>query len=194
LFNGANVAENINMFANGGRVLFTRDVANVTMDLNDVEGIDFHALGGADTVTVNDLAGTDVTEVNLDLAGVGSPGDGAPDNVIMFGTSEDDVALVFGDASGTSVFGLAALVNITGAEAANDRLTLNSFAGDDVIEASGLAAAGIQLTGDGGDGHDVLIGGSGNDTFFGGPGDDVLIGGPGIDLLSDVLGHNVLLQ
>ena len=50
------------------RVRFTRDVANVTMDLNDVEGIDFNALGGADNITVNDLTGTDVTQVNLDLA------------------------------------------------------------------------------------------------------------------------------
>ena len=39
LFNGANVAENINISANGGRALFTRDIANVTMDLNDVETI-----------------------------------------------------------------------------------------------------------------------------------------------------------
>ena len=56
LFNGANIAENIDIAANGGRVLFTRDVANVVMDLNDVERITFNALGGADTITVNDLA------------------------------------------------------------------------------------------------------------------------------------------
>ena len=61
LFNGANIAENIDISANGGRVLFTRDVANVTMDLNDVEAIDFNALGGADIIVVNDLTGTDVT-------------------------------------------------------------------------------------------------------------------------------------
>ena len=66
-FNGANVAENINIFANGGRVLFTRDVASVTMDLNDVESIDFNALGGADTVVVGDLSGTDATRIALDL-------------------------------------------------------------------------------------------------------------------------------
>ena len=50
LFNGANVAENINISANGGRVRFTRNIANVVMDLNDVEAIDFNALGGADTI------------------------------------------------------------------------------------------------------------------------------------------------
>ena len=70
-------------------------------------------------------------------------------------------------------------MNITGAEAANDRLTVNALAGDDVVEASGLAAGAIQLTADGGDGDDILIGGAGNDTLLGGDGDDVLIGGAG---------------
>ncbi len=41
LFNGAVIAEKIDIFANGGRVLFTRDIATVTMDSNDVERIDF---------------------------------------------------------------------------------------------------------------------------------------------------------
>ena len=31
-----------------------RDVANVTMDLNDVEAIEFRALGGADNIVIND--------------------------------------------------------------------------------------------------------------------------------------------
>ena len=44
------------------------------MDLNGVEGIDFNALGGADTITVNDLTGTDLTQLNLDLAS--PPGSG----------------------------------------------------------------------------------------------------------------------
>ena len=29
------------------------------MDLDDVDRVGFHALGGADTIIVNDLAGTD---------------------------------------------------------------------------------------------------------------------------------------
>ena len=37
LFNGANIAEQIDISANGDR--FTRDVAGITMDLNDVEHI-----------------------------------------------------------------------------------------------------------------------------------------------------------
>jgi Ca2+-binding RTX toxin-like protein len=192
-FNGANSADNIDISANGGRVIFFRNVANVVMDLNDVEGIDFNALGGADTIVVNDLSGTDVVELNLNLAS-GSGGDAQPDTVIVQGSNGDDVALVAGDASGVSVFGLAAQVNITGAESANDRLVVNALAGDDVVEASGLLAGAIQLTADGGTGDDVLIGGDGADVLRGGAGDDVLIGGLGIDILDGGDGDDVEIQ
>ena len=193
-FFGSNAAENVDVFANGGRVILFRNVAAVTMDLDDVESIDFRALGGADTIVVNDLSGTDVTEVNTGLAAAGGTGDAQPDNVIVNGTNGDDVALVFGDASGASVIGLAAQVNITGAEAANDRLTLNMLAGDDVVDASGLTADAIQLTANGGADNDVLIGGDGNDVLLGGPGDDVLIGGPGIDILDGGEGDDIEIQ
>ena len=194
LFNGANVAENIDISATGGRVRFFRNVANVTMDLNDVEGIDFNALGGADVMVVHDLSGTDVTEINLDLARRADSVMPQPDSVIVEGTNGDDVIQVSGDASGVAVVGLAAQVNITGAEAANDRLTLNARAGDDVVEASGLAAGAIQLTANGEDGDDVLIGGAGADTLAGGAGDDVLVGGLGLDILDGGPGDNVVIQ
>ena len=81
-----------------------------------------------------------------------------------------------------------------GAEAANDRLRVNLLAGDDVLDASGLAAGAIQLTADGGDGNDVLIGGAGDDVLLGGAGDDVLIGGPGNDTLDGGPGSNIVIQ
>jgi Ca2+-binding RTX toxin-like protein len=190
LFNGANVNENIDISANGSRVRFTRDVANIVMDLNGTEAITFNGLGGADKIVVNDLTGTDTTEINL------NPGinDGAADTVIVNGTAGNDAAQVIGDANGVSVFGLAARINIIGAEAANDRLIVNALAGDDVIEASGLLLGGIQLTANGGDGDDVLIGGDGNDILIGGAGDDVLIGGPGLDVLNGAPGDDILIQ
>ena len=194
VFNGANVAESFDISANGGRIRLTRNVANIVMDLDDVEQIDVNALGGADVIVVNDVSGTDLTEINVNLAAAGGVGDGQLDNVIVNATNGDDVAVVVGDATGVSTLGLAAVVNITGAEAANDRLTVNLRAGDDVLEASGLAAGAIQLTGDGGAGDDVLIGGAGNDVLAGGPGDDVLIGGPGVDILDGGPGDNILIQ
>ncbi|WZO98800.1 calcium-binding protein [Isosphaeraceae bacterium EP7] len=196
LFNGANIGELIDVSANGGRVRFFRNVANITMDLNDVERVDFNALGGADIITVNDLSGTDLTEVNLDLAtppGSGT-GDAQADSVIVNGTNGDDVIVIAGDAAGASVIGLAARVNIKGAEAANDRLIIAALAGDDVVEASSLAAGAIGLTADGGVGDDILIGGDGADVLLGDEGDDVLLGGPGLDVLDGGTGDNVVIQ
>src|SRR5260370_41478383 len=68
------------------------------MDLDNVEQIQFNALGGADNITVNDLAATDVKQVNIDLsatAGSGQ-GDGAADKVIVNGTAGDDTVTVVG--------------------------------------------------------------------------------------------------
>jgi Ca2+-binding RTX toxin-like protein len=195
-FNGANISERIDVSANGGRVRFTRDVAAVVMDTNDVERINFRALGGADTLTVNDLSGTDVTEVNFDLANPPGTvtGDGSADNVIVNATNGDDVVQVSGSAGGAQVLGLFSVVRVTGAEAANDRLTVNMLAGDDVLEATALTADAIQLTGSGGDGNDILIGGDGNDVLNGDAGDDVLLGGPGNDVLDGGTGSNVVIQ
>ena len=196
LFNGSNANELFEASANGGRVRFTRNVANIVMDLDDVEAIDVNALGGADTISVNDLSGTDLIELNGDLAGVigGTTGDGQPDNVIANGTNGDDVLVVAGDPSRASVLGLAAQVNIAGAEAANDRLTVNALEGDDVEDASTVSVGAIQLTLSGGDGNDVLLGGAGNDTLLGGGGDDVLLGGPGSDTLDGGEGDDVVID
>ena len=148
-----------------------------------MELIDFNASGGADKITVNDMSGTDVTEVNINLAGSSGLGDGAADTIIINATNGDDVVLVVGDSGSVSVLGLATQINITGFEAANDRIVINTLAGDDVVEASGLGAGSIQLTANGGDGDDILVGGDGNDVLNGNAGDDVLIGGPGLDVL-----------
>jgi Ca2+-binding RTX toxin-like protein len=189
VFNGANVNEKFEVSANGQRVRFTRDVGNITMDLNGVEAIDLNALGGADTVTVNNLSGTALQELNLDLGG----NDGQADNVIVSGTNGDDVVMVAGDSNGVTVAGLATRIKITGAEAANDRLTVNALAGDDVVTATGLAAGTIQFTADGGDGDDVLIGSAGNDVLLGSAGNDVLIGGGGQDRLDGGAGSNTVI-
>jgi Ca2+-binding RTX toxin-like protein len=190
LFNGSAANERMQASANGGRVLFTRDVANIVMDLDNVETITAKALGGTDTVTVNDLSGTDVVSVRPDLGG----NDLAADNVVVNATNSDDVATVVGSGTSAEVLGLAARVSISGAIANSDRLTVNALAGDDVVDASGLAAGAIQLTANGGEGDDVLIGGDGNDTLLGGTGDDVLIGGLGTDVLDGAPGDDVVIQ
>ena len=100
LFNGANVSEHIDIAANGARLRFFRDVANVTMDVNAIEQVTYNALGGADTITVNSLAGTAAQQVNLNLAGTlgGTTGDGQADTVIVNGTSASDSMTISGSA------------------------------------------------------------------------------------------------
>jgi hypothetical protein len=90
VFNGAsNVPETVTMTANGGRLIFSRQPGNVTMNTDGVEIVDFNALGNTDDITVNDLTGTDVTQVNIDLAKElgGNAGDGVVDNVVVNGST-----------------------------------------------------------------------------------------------------------
>jgi RTX calcium-binding nonapeptide repeat (4 copies) len=183
-FNGANIAESINIVPNGGRVLFTRDVASVTMDLNDVEVVDFNALGGADNTVIDNMGGTDLTQVNIALGAATGGGDGAPDNVSLFGTPGNDVVSITGGPGGLAATGLFTGLLVTGGEASNDRLTVNADAGGDTVDASGVALGAMLLTLNGAAGNDTLTGGAGNDIIDGGDNDDILTGGPGADVLT----------
>jgi Ca2+-binding RTX toxin-like protein len=182
LFNGANIAENIDISANGTRARFFRDIAGVTMDLNGVEKIDFNALGGADNVVVNDLSGTSVQQVHVNLGVIGGGGDGNADTVTLNATNGDDVIVIFSSGTSLVIQGLAEQVVIENFEAALDHLVIMGLGGDDIVDASGVVDP-IGITANGGTGDDVLLGGAGNDTLDGGLGDDVLIGGPGDDVL-----------
>ena len=183
LFNGANVAERVGLSANGNRLEFVRDPGRVTMDTAGVERVDFNALGGADVVSVSDLTGTGVTDVNVDLAGTlgGATGDGQADSVIVDGSIGNDTINVSGDASGVAVSGLAALVAIQHQEP-NDGLAVNGLNGNDAISAAALAAQAITLTLDGGTGDDTIAGGKGIETLLGGDGNDSIDGNGGNDL------------
>ena len=194
LFNGADAAETMAVSANGHRVLFTRNLGTITMDLDGIEQIDTNALGGADQITVNDVTGTDLSAVNLNLAARTGGGDGAGDSVIVNGTNGNNVVTVTGSAAkDVTASGLTATTRISGTDA-GDTLTVKALAGDDVVDASGLAAGAVSLTVDGGDGNDRLVGSAGDDTLLGGAGDDVLNGGPGADVLDGGTGDNVLIQ
>jgi hypothetical protein len=148
-FIGANLAEQIVVSANGNRLTFSRDLGNVTMDTAGLERIDFAALGGADLVTVNDLTGTDLSSLQVDLEGVPGAGDGEPDRIVVNATNGDDAVDVSGDAGSVLVSGLAPKFEILHTEAANDRLEVNTLAGRDTVDSGGLAAGVIQLFVDG---------------------------------------------
>ena len=154
VFNGAGGAEQFDLSANGNRLRFFRTQGTITMDTAGVERVDVPTLGGADLVTVNDLTGTDVSEVNVDLASTlgGATGDGQPDRIVVNATNANDTIDVSGDAGGVKVSGLAATIGILHSEAASiasDRIEINTLAGTDSVDSGALAAGAIQLFVDG---------------------------------------------
>jgi RTX calcium-binding nonapeptide repeat (4 copies) len=132
-FNGSNAGERIELSANGSRFRLTRDVGAITMDSNGIDTVNLATLGSADTVTVDDLTGTGVKTVNVDLNANDGNGDGAADNVIVNGTGQRDVVNVTQTAGVVSVAGLAATTTIAGSEPALDTLDVQTLAGDDDV-------------------------------------------------------------
>ena len=176
VFNGAAAAENFDLSANGNRLKLFRNVANITMDVDDTERVDLRALGGIDNTIVNDLSATDVKDVVLDLAT-----DGAVDTTTINGTVGNDTIAIAPNAGAVDVTGLAAAVKIEHSEAANDLLNVNGLGGNDTISGSVGLAALIKLGIDGGAGNDTINGGDGAEVLLGSDGDDVIDGNGGAD-------------
>jgi hypothetical protein len=152
LFNGAAVVDTVTMSANGGRLTFFRQPAAITMDTDEVETVDFNALGSADSITVNDLTGTDVTQTNLDLASAlgGTTPDSVVDNVVVNGTNGDDTIDIDGNGSGADVTGLATAVSVEHADPTDpaDRLSVDTRAGTDNVTTNGVTGV-LQVLVDG---------------------------------------------
>jgi hypothetical protein len=148
VFNGNGGNEIMAATNNFGRVSFTRNLGGIVMDLNDVEAIDVNALGGTDSVTVFNVAGTDLRRVNVDLAGAlgGSAGDGAADTVTVAGTKGDDSIAADANGSAVDVSGLTAFVRITHADPDKDALVIDPVTGNDVVTIDPAVQALIQAS------------------------------------------------
>jgi hypothetical protein len=132
-FNGSNIGENIDVSANGPRVRLTRNVALVAMDFDGIERLGVRALGGADTITVDDLTGTDLKAANVDLTGFDGNGDSTADTVVAKGSARADKVAVTRSGSQVLTTGLAAQTTIVGSEPANDTLRVNTLGGRDTV-------------------------------------------------------------
>ena len=148
VFNGFGANEILAATASGGRVLFTRVQGNIVMDLDDVEAIDVRPLGGTDIVIVNDVAGTDLVRVDVDLAAAlgASTSDNQEDKVTVFGTADVDSISADADGAAVEVRGLAAFVRITNADAALDRLIIDTLGGDDNVTIDSALDGLIQVS------------------------------------------------
>lgn len=135
VFNGSSGNEIMAATASGGRVLFTRNLGGIVMNLNDIETIDVRALGGADSITVGDATGTDLARVNVDLAASvgGTTADQAADTVKVVGTAVADTISATTNGGVVSVNGLQAKVTIRHADPALDRLVIDTAGGNDAV-------------------------------------------------------------
>ena len=122
LFNGNPnaVAEQFTLTASGDHALFTRVQGNIVMDLQDVEHVTLNPFGGADTITINDPSGTDVSQIDINLGF-----DGAHDTINI--NDDDDVTFINNGNGELTILGVSgATVHITGFEVGSDHLVVNN--------------------------------------------------------------------
>ena len=89
-------------------------------------------LGSADTATFDDLSGTALKDVNVQLGGFDGTPDGSADTVIVNGTDRRDTVNVSTSGSAVAVDGLHTAFSVTGSEPA-DALQINALGGDDDV-------------------------------------------------------------
>jgi hypothetical protein len=166
-FHGSNAAEKIDVSANGSRVRLFRDVGQITMDLDGIEGLDLSTADSPDTVTIGDLTGTDLQKANIDLSDVrgSGVGDGSADTVVVNGTDGPDNVDASSSAGSAVVSGLRPVVSVSGSDPTLDNVDVQTLGGDDTIT-SGVGLSGpLAVNVDGGAGTDSA-------TYSGTPGAD----------------------
>jgi Ca2+-binding RTX toxin-like protein len=174
-FDGANVNEKFTVAPNGSRVLFQRDVANITMDLGTMERVNVLELGGTDTVTASPGLGSFVIDADGGAGNDTFNGSDEPD--VFTGGTEDDT--INGGGGSDRLSGGDGVDTISGGDGAD---TINGDELGDVLHGD---AGDDTINGDGGD--DQLFGDAGTDTMDGGDGADTIhCGGPGDALTIDV--------
>ncbi len=179
----------------------TSDGASVSVggaslgDLVNVETVNIATNGGGDSVVVNDLTGSGVQTVNIDLAGAvaGQP-DGVHERVTFEDLGASDQIYVTQSADGHSLQAGEGQTSINVVNLDNqDQVIFHGEAGDDTIVASG-AASSAQITLNGQDGNDLVVGGNGTEFLFGEAGNDTLQGGSGRNIMDGGDGNDLIIN
>ena len=144
-FNGSGGNEVMAASALDDGLIFTRDLGNIRMDTERLEQLDVNALGGADSLTVDDLSGATIEIVTLNLAAAlgAVGGDGSADQVVVRGTPFGDFLSASGSAGSARVGFLPWTIDIVNSEP-TDTLVLDGNGGDDIVDTTGLGPDTIQ--------------------------------------------------
>lgn len=139
--------ENISLSANAGRLIVVHGGDQIDSDnIEDVSWVGFGGLDGGDGVIVNDLSGTDVVRFTPDFT---DPLDGTGpnnsfDSLTVRGTAGVDHVTVSGSGANVTVAGLTPTVTPINL-APTDTLRIETLAGSDTVDSSGLQRGLVQL-------------------------------------------------
>ena len=119
--------------------LLHADLNGAVVESDDVEFVRLDPLAGQDSLNVQDLGGTDVSQVAADLGVTpGGPPDGQTDSLTIDGRDGADTLAVSGGPTGVIVSGLSAGHSLSAPDPV-DRLNVNGLGGADALNAAGLA-------------------------------------------------------
>jgi hypothetical protein len=144
---GTFASESLSLSANAGQLVVVDDRAHV--DSDNVENVTFKGFGGldgGDSVAVNDLSGTDVVRFTPDFSAPQDPTspNNSDDQLTVRGTDKVDTITVSGTGANITVSGLTPLVTPVFLQSP-DVLRIDTLAGADVVDSSGLARNLVQL-------------------------------------------------
>ncbi len=174
-------AEVFNIYDGFDELTVNRDIGLTNIVTNGIERLEIHAAGSngpGDYIQVNDLSETNLEELLIAF------GPGGRDEIAFIGGNEAQ-ALDFSRTldGGIVVDGLGVRTEITGFEAAQDRLIVALGEGNDTIDARAFSGAGLIISAGGG--ADLGLLGMGNDRWstVDRPGADTVDGSGGFDTL-----------
>jgi Ca2+-binding RTX toxin-like protein len=184
----------LSIFAVTDEVRYARSSSGQMLRTHQVERIEVRSDGDGDAVVVQDLTGTGVTQVAVELAWPGATtGNGKLDLVSAYANAANNVITTKLTGSTLSVTGLPTQLSI--AHADGDRLGLDGGNGHDSIDVSAIPTKVVsQFFLSGGNGRDTIRGSVAADSIDGGNGNDLLLwnygdgsdtvrGGAGLDTL-----------
>jgi Ca2+-binding RTX toxin-like protein len=162
---GSGSSEQIDVSAVGSRVRLFRSVDLVTLDLAGLTTLRFQAVGGADTVTVNDLTPTGLADLDVDLAATpgAASGDAEPDRVTVNAGAIADALEVSvasppeATVARIDVDGLPTRVHVAAPDGLGDQVLVNGGAGGDTITTDPRVGGFAFVSVDGGAGTDEAV-------------------------------------
>ena len=144
---GAFASETLSLSASAGHLIVDHSAGRIDADnIQDVSWVGFGGLDGGDQVTVNDLSSTDVVNFTPDFTDpLDNTGpNNSADQLTVRGTAANDHVTVSGSGANITVAGLTPTVTPINLDA-QDTLRIETLAGNDTVNSSGLQQGLVQL-------------------------------------------------